>query len=382
MKKNAKSKNIKKWYLVMILLVFLFFGTVIGFNIFKQKMIASYLANMPEPVSSVTSLELITQTWTPTIDSFGFIEPVQGVTLASEASGKVVDISFDSGQIVKKGDVLTKLNTELETANLRAAKARLPAVRRQQRRIASLYKTGSASEGQKDEALAEYQTLLSEIVSLEAAIDRRTIVAPFDGIVGLRNVFLGQFLQAGDNIVRLEDQSTMRMRFSISQKEYAKIHIGQDLDVIVDSYPDQVFKGKISAIESMVSYQSGIIEVQAQIPNENNILRSGMYARIKIILPTLENQIVIPQSAVNFTLYGDSVYVIKESQGKDGKVETRVVATSVKLGARKDDQVIAIEGLKQGDEIVSAGLMRLSNGSLVKVTKSNTLDMPKQLPSL
>ncbi|GGA64617.1 MexH family multidrug efflux RND transporter periplasmic adaptor subunit [Neiella marina] len=369
----------KKWYAWMIVLVIALLGSVIGFNFFKAHMISQYLANSPAPTFPVTVTKVSLQDYVPRISAFGFIEPYRGVTLASEENGTVQSISFESGQQVAQNQVLVVLDLEVEQANLEAALGRMPATERQKDRMIKLFKRGSVSEGEKDSAVAEYLTLKAEIESLKASIDRRTIEAPFDGVVGLRNVYLGQYLQSGDDIVRLEDISTMRIRFTIAQTDLSKVFVGQKIEVDVDSF-HETFDGQITAIEPAVAYQSGTVQVQADIPNDNGNLRSGMFARVAIIQPTMTDQILLPQSAINFTLYGESVYVLDRSGGNEGDIRAR--QTTVKVAGRHGDLALISEGLAAGEEVVVTGQVRLSNGSLVRIVESNALELPAQLPRL
>lgn len=367
----------KKWTFVMLLIVLLLFGSVIGFNLFKNKKIAEYLANMPEQSLPVTSLVLKTQDWVPSIDAIGFVEPYQGVTLTSQVSGEIDKISFESGQQVKEGQVLLQLDSKVEEANLKSAQAKLPAAKAKYLRYQNLYQKGSVSKEAYDESSASYFSMVADIESLKASIDRRRVTAPFDGVVGLRNVYLGQYLTAGTEVTRLEDTSVMRLRFTVPQTDITKIRVGQAINIFVDSYQDQTFKGSISAIEPAVNAQSGLIQVQADIPNNDNTLRTGMFARANIILPTIKDQIAVPQTAITYTLYGDSIYVI-EKNGDEERVSQRVV----KLGERDGSVVHVLEGLKAGEEVVTSGQVRLSNGVLVHKVESDATTPPKETPML
>ncbi len=367
----------KKWTFFMLLLAILLFGSVIGFNLFKQQKIAEYLANMPEQEFAVTTLKAKATDWVPTIQAIGFIEPNQGVTLTAESSGVVNNIHFESGDTVETGDLLVSLNTDVETANLQSANAKLPAAEAKFKRYKGLYSKGSVSKEALDEAEASFLSLKADIGSLKATIDRREISAPFSGVVGIREVYLGQYLQAGSKIVRLEDTSVMRLRFTIPQTDISKISLGQEIDIRVDSYPTESFRGAISAIEPAVDYQSGLIQVQANIPNNGGKLRSGMFARADIILPTIKDQVIIPQTAINFTLYGDSVYVVSESGG-----EKRVTQQVITVGERSNDIAHILKGIKVGDVVVTSGQIRLSNHAKVKVVESDAITPPSETPIL
>jgi len=362
----------------MLLIAILLFGSVIGFNLFKQQKIAEYLANRPEPEFPVTVTTVQPVDWVPVIEAIGFVEPNQGVTLTSETSGVISNISFASGSMVEKDQLLVSLDSDVEKANLKSSQARLPAAKAKYERYQGLYKKGSISREAYDDAEASYFFSLSaDIESLKAQIDRREIKAPFSGVVGIRNVFLGQYLQPSDDIVRLEDTSLMKLRFTVPQTDFSRISIGQDVDIFVDAYPNQPFKGSISAIEPAVSIQSGLIQVQADIPNNDGKLRSGMFARANIILPKLENQVTLPQTAITFTLYGDNVYVVTDVDG-----EKRVKQQVVKVGERTGDIAHILEGVNPDDVIVTSGQVRLSNDVKVKVVESDATVPPAETPML
>ncbi|MFQ1894719.1 efflux RND transporter periplasmic adaptor subunit [Aeromonas veronii] len=376
----------KKWMAIMLLIAIALFGSVIGFNLFKQKMIAQYMANRPEPEFPVTAMVTKAQDWVPTIEAIGFIEPNQGVTLSTELAGTIDAITFESGKPVKADQLLLSLDSTVERANLRASQAKLPAAKAKFDRFQNLYKTSSISKEQLDEAEAAYRSLEADIESLKATIARREVRAPFSGVVGLRNVFLGQYLQPGTDIVRLEDTSVMRLRFTVPQTDISKIKLGQTIKINVDAYPQTQFDGHITAIEPAVNFQSGLIQVQADIPNNEGQLRSGMFARASIILPTVKDQIVIPQSAISFTLYGQNVYVLKEGEETDkegNKVKVlRAKQVVVKAGERRGNDVHVLSGIQAGDQIVLSGQVRLSNDTKVHVVENDALAVPAQTPML
>ncbi|MFQ1610675.1 efflux RND transporter periplasmic adaptor subunit [Aeromonas veronii] len=376
----------KKWMAIMLLIAIALFGSVIGFNLFKQKMIAQYMANRPEPEFPVTAMVTKAQDWVPTIEAIGFIEPNQGVTLSTELAGTIDAITFESGKPVKADQLLLSLDSTVERANLRASQAKLPAAKAKFDRFQNLYKTSSISKEQLDEAEAAYRSLEADIESLKATIARREVRAPFSGVVGLRNVFLGQYLQPGTDIVRLEDTSVMRLRFTVPQTDISKIKLGQTIKINVDAYPQTQFDGHITAIEPAVNFQSGLIQVQADIPNNDGQLRSGMFARASIILPTVKDQIVIPQSAISFTLYGQNVYVLKEGEETDkegSKVKVlRAKQVVVKAGERRGNDVHVLSGIQAGDQIVLSGQVRLSNDTKVHVVENDALAVPAQTPML
>ncbi len=201
------------------------------------------------------------------------------------------------------------------TSQFKSTEARLPAAKAKYERYKGLFAKGSISKESYDEE-GSYYALSADIESLKNTIARREFKAPFAGVIGIRNVFLGQYLQPVLDIVRLKDTSVMRLRFTVPQRDISRISLDQEVDIFVDAYPQTSFKGSISAIEPAVSVQSGLIQVQADIPNSDDKLRSGMFARANIILPKLENQVTLPQTAIIYNLYGDNVYFVTVENGE------------------------------------------------------------------
>ena len=380
----------KKWTVMMLLISLLIFGSVIGYNLVRGYGMAQYFANLPIPSFPVTVQQVQPRDWTPTIEAIGFIEPNQGLDISNETAGKVKAIKFESGQLVKSGDLLINLDASVEEANLKAPQGRMPATKANLDRMRSLYAKGTVSKGNLDDAEADYLQLAGQIESLQATIDRMYIRAPFSGQVGIPNAYLGQYLSAGSQIVRLEDTSMMKIRFTIPQTDISKLKTGQTLHIYVDAYPQQPFQGTVSAIEPAVNAQSGVVQVQAAIPNSDGLLRSGMFAKVQVQLPVEPAQIAIPQTAINFTLYGQTVFVVepghdekgqplKDAKGKPVLVARQVV---VKVGSRKEEIAHILDGLKAGDQVVTAGQVRLSNGSHVKLIEQSLLNKPDSTPML
>ncbi|MGN1393272.1 MAG: efflux RND transporter periplasmic adaptor subunit, partial [Succinivibrionaceae bacterium] len=306
----------KSWRIVVPSGVILLFGAVIGFNIYKNHMIQEYLANMGEVASPVITEVVKPSNWQSSITAIGYISPKQGLDVSTEVSGRIISINFRSGDLVNKGDVLVKLNSAEEEANLKATKAQVIAAHREYERKIILLKKGSVSQKDLDDAKASYEALLGNSENIQAKIDKMTIRAPFNGVLGIKEVDLGQYIQPGTPIVHLEDTSDMKVRFTIAQNLIDKLHIGQDILVSASSHPSNTFIGSISALDSLVDQKSGVIEVEAIIPNSGNNLISGTYAKVQVLLPIIENSIIVPETAIQFNLYGQSVYVVKKITDK------------------------------------------------------------------
>jgi len=370
----------KKWMAIMLAVALLLFGSVFGFYHFKQKMIAQYMANRTIPESPVEVTDAKAQDWQSMIESIGFIEPFQGVNLSSSVAGLVDKIHFASGDRVQAGDLLVSLEADVEKANLASAEAKLPAIKRQLERNRTLLERGSVSQTQFDDSEANYLALVSDIEALKATIERRDIRAPFNGVMGIRQINLGEYLQAGSDIARLENLEHMLLRFIVPQKEISRISLGTEIELNTDAYPEQWFKGKITAIEPTVDVQSGVIQVQATIPNADGLLRSGMYATVRIWQEVQPNLVVIPQQAISFSLYGESVYVVEKQTAEDGSESLIAKQRSVTVAERRGDSAVIAKGIKAGEQVVVSGQVRLRNGAEVRIVEDSFLQRDQSLP--
>jgi len=325
------------------------------------------------PAIDVAATEVKGLDWQEKINAIGIAESLQGVDISGSEAGLVAEIYFDSGAKVSAGEPLVKLDSSKEEADLKATLAQIPAAKADLDRKRVLVKEKIVGITDVDEAQSRYDELTAQSISLKATIERRVLTAPFGGVLGIRKVNKGQYLQPGDQIVSLQDLSVMRMRFLVGQKDYAKIKLGQEIDAKFDAYPEEVFKGRITAIEPSVRYQSGIIPIQAEIPNSDAKLLPGMYGSLEVLLPNRSTKIVVPQSAVTFNLYGEFVYAIDE------KTMT-VQQVTVQTGARRGNIVVVEKGLNAGQQVVVAGQLRLSNGTKVNVVEGQTLPEMTEIP--
>ena len=325
------------------------------------------------PAVDVAAVEAKEVDWQEKVSSIGIAEALQGVNVSGSEAGTVADILFDSGESVQVGQVLVRLDTSKERADLEATQTQIPAAKADLSRKLKLVKERIVSQTEVDDAQAKYDSLVAQTISLNATIERRDLKAPFSGVLGIRKVNKGQYLQPGDEIVSLQDLTVMRMRFLIGQKDFAKVKIGQEIDARFDSYPGEVFKGKISAIEPSVKYTSGIIPIQAEIPNSDTKLLPGMYASLDVLLPDHSKKVVVPQSAITFNLYGETAYVV-DSESK------KVQQVTVRTGARRDNAVVVESGITAGQLVVVAGQLKLNNGTSVNVVEGQTLPEMTNVP--
>ena len=308
-----KIKYIFCGVLACVLLGGLLFGV-------KYKQIRDYTIKMQsqvQPPVKVTSYTVKKSTWKNTIKAVGGLEATQGAMLSAEADGRVVQIAFDSGKFVKKDDLLVKLDTSVEEAELVGAKARLELSRLNLERQKALREKNANSKMDLDNAESEFENSKAAVEQLEAIIKKKNITAPFDGIVGIRLVNVGQMITTGTNIVAVHTLDPLYVNFNLPEQDLAKIKIGNKINVNVDAFPDKTFEATLTAIDSYVDPKTRNILVQGTLSNPQNILRSGIYARVQVDLGNDREVKAIPISSINYSPYGNSVYVI--SKAKDSK---------------------------------------------------------------
>ncbi|HDL4230564.1 TPA: efflux RND transporter periplasmic adaptor subunit [Mannheimia haemolytica] len=379
----------RKFLIVLTLLIVLIvFAAIVGLQKIGAMKKAEAAANMPEAVSEVTAMQVTTQEWTPTISAVGYIRPNQGAMLSAETSGVVSRVLVTSGQRVKKGDLLVEFDSSVEIANLRASEAQLPNAKANLERYRNLIASNSASKTEFDNAQSTYNQLLANIEALRATIKRRQIYAPFSGLAGIVNVNVGQYITMGTEIVRVEDQSSMKVRFTLPQTNLEQISIGQKVTAVIDALPAQTFPAKIVAIDPAVDRLTGLINVEAVIEEGQEKLLSGMFARLNVALPTETGQIVVPQISIAYTMYGETVYVLQPLSDEDKEMVNKMAVQNpsldvnkmyrakqmeVKTADRKGNYSQLSKGVKAGDLIVTGGLQRLSNNALVKVSDTEAV---------
>lgn len=369
--------------ILTLIIVLVAFGGVVGLQQFIAGKKAEAAANMPEPVSSVTVMQVDSREWTPMIAAVGSIRPNQGAMLSAQTTGTVTRVAVRSGDRVRKGQLLVEIDSSAERSSLKAMEAQLPLASANLTRYRNLVASNSASKMELDNAQSTYNALLANIDALKEQIVRRQVYAPFDGVAGIVNVNVGQFVGLGTEIVRVEDQSEMKIRFTLPQTDLEKISIGQNVTATIDALPGQTFPARIAAMDPAVDKTTGLINLEAVVTEGQDKLLSGMFARLNIAMPTQHGQVVIPQIAVAYTMYGESVYVLQplsdEDKAKAQKMAEfnpslnvekmyRVKQVEVKTAERRGIYSHIIKGLKTGDLIVTGGMQRLSNNALVTVS--------------
>ena len=360
-----------KRMIIMLLLVAAIVGGL-GFVKYRQMETAIAMnSNFQVPATSVTTVVAKRETWPSTLSVVGTAAAIQGVTVSADLPGTVDKIHFASGQSVHEGDILVELDTRQERAQLANVEAQRELAWVQYERSEQLVKAGVIAKSEFDNAAAQRKSTEAQVNEIKAAISRKTIHAPFSGVLGIRQISLGQYLAAGQAIVSLQSLNPIYVNFGVPQQDTAKMSIGRGVKVTDQDLPGLSFSGKITALDSVINEQTRNIQIQATLHNPGNKLRPGMYVQVELPLGTPRDVIPLPASAINYAPYGDSVFVVTDLKDeKTGKTYRGVRQQVVKIQGSRGDQVAIISGLNPGDEVVSAGAFRLRNGTPVEVNNS------------
>ncbi len=321
------------------------------------------------PPEAVTTVVAKKEDWPSTLSAIGTVEAVHGVTVAADLPGIVEKIAFQSGQTVREGDLLVLLDTKQERAQLAAAEAQADLAKLSLDRLTGLRQKGIAAQAEWDRADAEQKQALARIGEIRAAISRKTIRAPFSGVLGIRQVNLGEYLQGGSPIVPLQSIRPVYVNFSVPQQELVRMKVGGDVRVTNQNAPagSGAAAGKITAINAVVDPATRNVQVQATFPNTDGKLSPGMFVEAGMTLGQSLAIVALPASAINYAPYGDSVFVVGDMKGPKGETYKGVRQQFVKLGAGRGDQVAVLSGVKPGDEVVTSGVFKLRNGAAVQV---------------
>ena len=324
-----------------------------------------------QPPATVTTAVVGAESWEALIASVGSLEAVQGVMLTAELSGKVVRISFEPGTKVKAGDLLLQQDVSSEEAQLRAAEAQLALAKLDLERSSKLLATKAVAKAKYDSDKAQYEQAAAQIDVIRATIRKKTIRAPFSGRLGIRLVNLGQILNEGQPIVSLQTIDPIFVNFALPQQQLAQIKPGLKVRVTTDALPGRMIEGEITAVNPEVDVATRNIRVQATVANSQERLRPGMFVNVAVVLPSREEVLTIPATAVLYAPYGDTVFVVHEKAGESGTPPAKVLQQKiVQLGEKRGDFVAIVSGLEKGDTVVSTGVFKLRNDQTVLVDNS------------
>lgn len=364
---------IKRFIIALVLLV-LVVGGIVGFNMFRDRAIEQYFANMPVAPVTVSTVTVEPRTWTPGIETIGTVAAARGVDLTVETTGIVKEILFDSNERVEEDQLLVQLDDAVQRADLEAARTQAGLDKQALARAIELQQKGVGTSAALDTARAAAETSEAQVTKLQAVLDQKQLRAPYKGTMGIPRIELGQFVQPGTVVATLQDLDTMRADFSVPEQRLAELSIGQAVNFGVTN-GDMPFKGSIKGIEPKVDPTSRLVLVRAEITNPEGKLSPGQFVRVRVVLPEEKDVLAVPETALVTSLYGDFVFVVKPA-GTEGQTaeepQLAVAQVFVKPGRRGQGLVEIAGGIKPGDEIVTAGQNRLSNNTPVVVDNSVT----------
>jgi membrane fusion protein (multidrug efflux system) len=343
---------------------------VLGLGTVKFRQIQAGMAqaaSFQPPPEAVTTVIARQEEWPATLSAIGSLAAVHGVTVSADLPGIVHQIAFESGRTVGAGEVLVRLDTSQEQAQLSAAEAQLELARLNLERLRGLSAEGIIAQADYDRAAAEHKQAEARVGEIKATIQRKTIRTPFAGILGIRQVNLGQYLTGGDPVVPLQSLDPIYVNFSVPQQQVGKLERGGDVRVSLEGMPGTAFDGRITAVDSIVDEATRNVQAQATLDNPDGKLRPGMFVEVQVGLGAQSTVVALPASAVSYAPYGDSVFVVGDLKGQDGQSYRGVSQQFVKLAGTRGDQVAVAEGLQPGAEVVSSGVFKLRNGAAVRV---------------
>ena len=376
-KMHPRAARMVRWFVIVALALALLVGGLVGFNAFRAHMIAQFFANNKPPPANVSVAEAKSQVVPNLLIAVGGLAAVHQVDVTSDVSGRITNILFTPGSSVKAGTPLVQLYDEPDQADLANFKAQATVAQLQLERAKQLAARQFGPQSTVDQTQATYDQAMAGIAKTEAIISQKLVKAPFDGELGTRQAEIGQYLTAGTKIVSLTDLSELYANFTVPEKDSAHLKVGQVVRIAVDAYPGRIFEGKITTIEPQVAAETRNIRVQATIPNADHVLKPGMFVTATVVLPDKPPVITVPETAVDYTLYGDSVFLITEKRGDDGKTSLSAVRTFVQTGNRVDGRAEILKGLKAGDRVVAVGQLKLQSGAAVVLSA----DPPPSVPA-
>jgi membrane fusion protein (multidrug efflux system) len=361
-----------------IVFVVLVVAGLAAVKIMQIKTMLAFGASFAPPPETISSATAHAEKWQDSLTAVGSINAAQGVTVAAEVAGTVTEIDFESGAVVAKGDLLLRLDTSSEDAQLDAVKAQVELARLNAERARQLRTDKTVSQSELDSAEATLKQLEANAEEIRATIDKKTIRAPFGGRLGIRLVNLGESLDARKAIVSLQSLAPVYADFSLPQQNLSLLQAGQAVLVTSDAYPGQTFDGTLTAINPDLDAATRSVTLQATLANTNQWLRPGMFVRVAVVLAQAQPMLVVPATAVLSAPYGDSVYLIEPSTNAAGGLVVR--QQFVRTGQSHGDFVSVLTGLKPGDRVVSAGLFKLRNGAPVTVN-DDIMQKPSKTPN-
>jgi membrane fusion protein, multidrug efflux system len=379
-KPKARPVRMVRWFIIVGLLLAALVGGLVWFNSFRDGAIKQFFANNKPPPTPVSIAVAKSEVVPNLLTAVGDLAAVHQVNVTSDVSGRITGIMFEAGTTVKAESPLVQLFDAPDQGDLANFKAQAVVGQLSLDRAKQLAAKQFGPQSTVDQAQAAYDQAVAGIAKTQALISQKLVRAPFDGELGVRHVEVGQYLTAGTMIVTLTDLSMLYANFTVTEKQSAQLKVGQTVRVQVDAYPNRNFEGKITTIEPQISADTRNIHVQATIANPDLILKTGMFTTTTVVLPDKPAVVTVPETAVDYTLYGDSVFLVTDKQQDDGKTSLTAVRTFVRTGNRIEGRTEILSGVKPGDRVVAVGQLKLQSGAAVAISPDGPPPMPANLP--
>ncbi|MDZ7661180.1 efflux RND transporter periplasmic adaptor subunit [Thiohalophilus sp.] len=361
----------RKRLILAILLLALFMAAIFGIKFWQNQQQAAQMAQ-PRPPATIASTEVREERWRPMLDSVGSLVAIHGTAVTTEVAGLVSKIQFESGTWTEQGEVLLQLDDSIDQAALEALRAERRLAEIKFKRAQDLLKRQVMSRSEYDEARASFDAATARVKQQEATIRRKAIRAPFSGRLGIRQVNIGQYLEPGQPIVLLQALDPIYVDYTLPERYLPRLATGQNIRIRVDAVPGETFSGKITAIDSGIDAGTRTVKLRATLDNPEGQLQPGMFAKVKTLSPEEKTVLTLPRTAISYNTYGDFVYLIEKNDEGQSTVKRQQVDTGESRNGR-----IEINGLKAGQQVVRAGLVKLRDGMPVKIDNSIELDDDK-----
>ncbi|MDR3499945.1 MAG: efflux RND transporter periplasmic adaptor subunit [Parvibaculum sp.] len=361
--------------MVMLIVVGVIFAGFFGWQTLKSVMIAKFMASRASTPQTVSTAVASVEPWQPSLKSVGTLRAAKGTDISPQLAGVVADIPFKSDDDVKAGDLLVQLADADDVAQLNALKASAELARLTYERNRELVKKGNVSQSALDSATASYRSATAQVAQQQALVDKKRIVAPFDGRVGIRLVDVGQYLSAGTKVTTLQALDPIYIDFTVPQQSIRLIAVGQNVGVTTDAFPGVTFGGKITAIDAKVDPETRNVAVRAELANHDRKLLPGMFASINILIGEPQQVLTLPQTAITYNPYGETVFLVKKGEPDASGKPTLIAAQKfVTVGETRGDQVTILSGVGPGDTVVSSGQLKIKNGTPLAI--NNSVQLP------
>lgn len=349
-------------FLIVIIFLVVVFGGIFGYKFYQFGQMKERFSQ-PQPAVQVSATRARTDTWTPAIKAVGSVVAINGIEVANEVPGVVEQINFESGDLVEKGDVLIRLNADIDEAALRTRRAEAQLAEQEFKRVSDLLPRRAVSQSQFDEAKANFDAARARVNEAEAQLGKKVIRAPFDGTLGLRMVDQGEYLATGTPIVEINMLNPIYVDYTLSEKDLPMVARDYSVAATVAAIPNETFEGQVSAINTSVNPETRTVRVRATLDNPEGRLRPGMFATVLTRQPEDRPVITVPRTAISYNTYGDFVFLVENNEEGELVVNRRTVQT----GENRDNRVAVLAGLEEGDQVVAKGLLRLRAGQRVEI---------------